>query len=171
MRVLIPVLVALIVPLAASAQVPAPILVEPPDTSGRSSTIYLQGTLLGGFKYVQDGVYRPAGGSFGKLGQALSDVPEARALAAEGSRIVTHGRILSMLGAAVGATTFFVHGERAELGLSIGGFLVAAVGGAIQMKGRNRVNEAVWIFNEAQQQPATLPDDYRTSAMAPAKDP
>ncbi|HEY5565399.1 MAG TPA: hypothetical protein VIL33_07385 [Rhodothermia bacterium] len=120
------------------------------DTSATSSsTIYLQGTLLGGNKYVLDGVHHAAGGSFGKLRDALVVVPDAYEVAGVGCRIVTHGRIISLLGAAIGASTFFVHGETWELSLSIGGFAIAGLGGAIQMKGRNRINEAVWIYNES----------------------
>ncbi|HUF10967.1 MAG TPA: hypothetical protein VMO47_16725, partial [Rhodothermales bacterium] len=90
------------------------------DTVATSSaTIYLQGTLLGGNKYVLDGVQHPAGGSFGKLKDALVDVPEAYEIADVGSRIVTQGQIISLLGTAIGASTFFVHGETWEVGLSI----------------------------------------------------
>ncbi|HUF08577.1 MAG TPA: hypothetical protein VMO47_04605 [Rhodothermales bacterium] len=120
------------------------------DTVATSSaTIYLQGTLLGGNKYVLDGVHHSAGGSFGKLRDALVDVPEAYEIADVGSRIVTHGQIIWLLGTAIGASTFFVHGETWEVGLSIGGFVIAGIGGAIQMKGKNRINEAVWLYNEA----------------------
>ena len=136
----------------ASAQVVAPAA----DTAATSSsTIYLQGTLLGGNKYVLDGVHHAAGGSFGKLRDALVDVPEAYDIAGVGSRIVTQGRIISLLGAAIGASTFFVHGETWELSLSIGGFAIAGIGGAIQMKGRNRINEAVWLYNEAMNDPSS----------------
>lgn len=120
-----------------------------------SSTIYLQSTLLGGSKYVADGEYYAAGGSFGKLRDHLVGVPEAYKLATEGSRIVTYGRITSLLGAAMGASTFLLHGELLEYGLSIGGFVVAGVGGAIQAQGRNRINEAVWLYNEAQRKRQT----------------
>ena len=53
--------------------------------------------------------------------------------------------------------TFFVHGERWELGLSIGGFAVAATGGAITMKGKNRIDEAVWRYNETVRWPKPAP--------------
>ena len=115
-----------------------------------SSSIYLQSTLFGGNKYVQNGEAHPAGASFGKLRQQLEEVPQAYELAGDGSRIVTHGRLVSILGAAIGAATFFVHGDVANWSASIGGFLVAGIGGAIQTKGRNRINEAVWIYNNSE---------------------
>jgi hypothetical protein len=117
------------------------------DSVNGSAAIYLQHTLFGA-KYIQFGEEHPAGGSYGKLAVAMADVPEAYELARTGSRIVTHGRLIALLGAAVGATTFFVHGETWELGISAAGFVVAGIGGAIQMKGKNRIDEGVWIHNE-----------------------
>lgn len=119
------------------------------DTVGPvSPTIYLQHTFLGGVKYIQGGQSYAGGGSYGKLKEALIDVPDAYELASAGTRIVTHGRLVSVLGAIIGTGSFFVHGDVANWGLTIGGFVVAGVGGAIQMKGKNRIDEAVWTYNE-----------------------
>lgn len=127
-----------------------------PDTvESTGATIFLQHTFFGGAKFVQNQVVSPAGGSYGRLRDVLSDVPEAHALASQGSKIVTHGRLVSVVGALIGTSTFFVHGEAWEIGLSTGGFLVAGVGGAIQTKGKNRIDEAVWRYNEAVRSPGS----------------
>lgn len=149
MRLALPLLLSLAMYPASLAGQVRPKAVDTLQVS--SSTIYLQGTLLGGNKYVENGESHPAGGSFGKLRDKLAGVPEAYELAGEGSRIVTYGRLISLLGAAIGASTLLVHGDLLNYGLSGGGFVVAGVGSAIQTKGRNRINEAVWLYNEAQQ--------------------